>query len=111
MRERTDDAAVERDRRVAGAIRSRVHALDCELESCARQYDDTMRLAEAFQAEFIGIHDGRRTLARSLEILEQHLVQVGAYYCDAVQVSAILNRLNEVGTDPKRFCAYMGVGA
>jgi hypothetical protein len=104
-------AAVERDRLIASALRARANELDDEMESCARQHDDTVRLAEAFQAEFFDIHDARKKVQRSLDLIEQRLVKADAYYCDDAQVSALLAKLANVGADTRRFCSFMRVSA
>ena len=48
-------------------------------------------------------------LRSALARLELRLQRAGLYFVSDEQTSIILNEIAEVGADPKRFCAFMGV--
>jgi hypothetical protein len=102
---------VERDLRIAGALRKRRIEIRDEMESCLRQRAAAYSLADAFLDEFEELADRDKGLRRALAQVEQRLHGAEAYFVSDEQADIILNEIADVGADTRRFCAYMGVPA
>jgi hypothetical protein len=102
---------VERDLRVARALRTRRAVIREEMQSCLRQRAAAYALADAFLDEFDELAAKDKEFRRALMQIEQRLQRVGAYFLSEEQTSRILSEIAEVGADTRRFCAYLGVPA
>ena len=102
---------VERDLRVARALRKRRAEIRDEMESCLRLRAAAYSLADAFLDEFDELADTDTGLRRALAQVEHRLQRAGAFFVSDEQADVILNEIADVGADTRRFCAYMGVPA
>ena len=103
--------AIDRDRRVANAIRLRRAALYDEMQSCLRDREDCYRLADALLAEFDELAAMDKALRSAQMVVELRLQQAGAYFLSDEQQTVVLDRIAEVGADTRRFCEYLDVEA
>ena len=102
---------VERDLRIARALRLRRDGIHDEMASCLRQREQAYRLADAFLDEFDDLAANDRALRTALMRIELRLQRAGTFFISGAQVEIILNEIADVGADIRRFCAYMSVEA
>jgi hypothetical protein len=102
---------IERDSRIAKALRLRRATIHDEILSCARQREEAYRRADAFLDEAIELDATDKGLRTALMAVERRLQRAGAYFVTDTQLSTILDQIANVGADPRRFCAFMGVDA
>ena len=101
--------AIQRDLRIARALRLRRADIRDEMASALRQREDAYRLADALLDEFDDLATTDKSLRAALAQVELRLQRAGAYFVTDEQVTIILNKIAEVSADTRRFCAYMGV--
>jgi hypothetical protein len=102
---------LERDKRVAQAIRLRRKAIRDEMEACVRQQEEAYHLADVLLNKFLELAETDKPLRGALARVELRLQRAGAYFLSDEQARAILDRIADVGADTRRFCAYLGVEA
>ena len=102
---------VERDLRIARALRLRRDGIHDEMESCLCKRDEAYQLADALLDEFDDLAARARALRRALQQVELRLQRAGAFFISGAQVEIILNEIADVGADIRRFCEYMGIEA
>jgi hypothetical protein len=103
--------AIQRDLRIARALRLRRADIRDEMASALRQREDAYRLADALLDEFDDLATRDKGLRAGLAQVELRLQRAGAYFVTDEQVTIILNEIGEVGADTRRFCKYLGVEA
>ena len=102
---------IQRDMRIARALRSRRDGIHDEMESCLYQRDEAYRFADARLDEFDDLAARDRALRMALLQVELRLQRAGAFFISGAQAEIILSEIADVGADIRRFCAYMGVDA
>jgi len=102
---------LDRDRRVACALRLRRDVIHQEMESCLRQREQAYTLADALLDEFDELAAVDKRLGSDLMQVELRLQRCAAYFISDEQATTILDEIAAVGADTRRFCEYLGVEA
>src|SRR5215831_13844424 len=76
LHEEVASAEIERDLRVARALRKRRAEIYNEMKSCLRQRANTYKLADAFLDEFDELAKSDKRLGKALRQVEQRLQRV-----------------------------------